>query len=55
MSIYACVQGFSPAFGHGNTGNVLSQNVLKALLPMLCLDWLNIFVPNVDILWPEFT
>lgn len=53
--MYVCVQGFSPAFGHDNTGNVLSQNVLKALLPMLCLDWHNIFTPNIDIFRPEFT
>lgn len=53
--MYVCVQGFSPAFGHGNAGNELSQNMLKALLPMLCLDWHNIFTQNIDIFWPEFT
>lgn len=40
--MYVCVHGFSPAFGHGNTGNAVSQKVLKALLSMLCLDWHNI-------------
>lgn len=51
--MYVCVQGFSPAFGHGNTDNVLPQNVLKALLPMLCLDWHNIFRPNIDIFFGQ--